>query len=150
MRIDVVGEADLPDLLPLLRAYCDFYETRPDDEKLLELCRALIADPVHDGVQLLARDGVRSPLGFTTLYWSWSTLGAGREGVLNDLFVVPEARGHGMAEALIESSRTQCRAHGAAKMTWQTAPDNRRAQTVYERVGAHREEWIDFWLETGI
>lgn len=148
MRIDVVGEGDLPALLPLLRAYCDFYETRPEDGPLLELCRALIADPLHEGLQLLARDEVGRPLGFTTLYWTWSTLGAGREGVLNDLFVAPEARGRGVAEALIESSRVQCRRHGAEKMVWQTAPDNRRAQALYERVGAHREQWIDFWLET--
>ena len=54
--IAVVGEADLEDLLPLLRGYCDFYEVAPSDEALLALCRALIADPEREGVQLIARE----------------------------------------------------------------------------------------------
>jgi RimJ/RimL family protein N-acetyltransferase len=33
-------------------------------------------------------------------------------------------------------------------MDWQTASDNLRAQAVYERVGASREEWIDYALST--
>jgi hypothetical protein len=32
-------------------------------------------------------------------------------------------------------------------VTWQTARDNGRAQALYERVGAHREEWVDYWLD---
>ncbi len=145
--IEPAGEGDLSDLLPLLRSYCDFYGVEPSDAALLTVSRALIRDPERDGVQLIARNGAGRPLGFATLYWSWSTLSASRIGVLNDLFVVPEARGSGLAEALIEASLARCRDHGAAEMTWQTATDNRRAQQVYERIGARREEWLDFSLE---
>ena len=28
-RIDVAGETDLPELLTLMRGYCDFYEVAP-------------------------------------------------------------------------------------------------------------------------
>jgi GNAT superfamily N-acetyltransferase len=147
--IEVVQEADLPDLLPLMRAYCDFYSVGPSDAALLALARALIEDPRRDGVQLIARDRGRRALGFTTLFWSWSTLSASRIGTLNDLYVVPEARGTGLAEALIEASREKCGEHGATEMAWQTAKDNRRAQAVYERVGARREEWLDYSLEVG-
>jgi GNAT superfamily N-acetyltransferase len=149
VQITRVREDDLPALLPLVRAYCDFYEVAPTDAALLALSRALIADPEHEGVQLLARDRARRPLGFATVYWSWETLGAARLGVMNDLFVVPDARGHGVAEALIDACRAECRRHGATKLGWQTARDNRRAQRLYERVGANREEWIDYWLPAG-
>ena len=44
-----VGEADLDELLPLLRGYCDFYEVSPSDEALLAVSRALIADPEREG-----------------------------------------------------------------------------------------------------
>ena len=40
-----VGPDDLPELLPLMRSYCDFYRVSPSDEDLLALSRALIADP---------------------------------------------------------------------------------------------------------
>jgi GNAT superfamily N-acetyltransferase len=143
-----VSETDLPELLPLVRAYCDFYDVAPSDEDLLALSRALIADPEREGVQLLARDGDGRPIGFATVYWSWATTSAERIGVMNDLYVAPEGRGTGVAEALIDACRELCRGHGAGKLTWQTAPDNVRAQRVYDRVGATREEWVDYWLPT--
>ena len=145
MTIDRVGEADLDALLPLMRAYCDFYEVSPSDEALLAMSRALIADPEREGVQLLARADGRA-VGFATIFWSWATTGAERIGVMNDLFIAEEARGMGVAEELIEACRAECAAHGAGKLTWQTAPDNERAMKVYDRVGARREQWVDYWL----
>jgi GNAT superfamily N-acetyltransferase len=144
--IERVSAADLDDLLPLLRAYCDFYEVAPADDALLDLARSLIADPEREGLQLLGRGPQREAVGFATLYWSWSTSEACRIGVMNDLFVAERARGQGLAEALIEACRSECTRQGARRLTWQTAPENLRAQAVYERVGGRREQWIDFWM----
>ena len=144
--IATVTEADLPALLPLMRGYCDFYEAAPSDDELLALSRALIADPEREGVQLLARDEDGRAVGFASIFWSWATTSAERIGVMNDLFVAPEARGMGVAEALIEACRAECATRGAGKLTWQTAPDNAAAIKVYDRVGATREQWVDYWL----
>ena len=143
IEITRVGEGDLPELLPLLRGYCDFYEVSPSDDELLGLSRALIADPERDGVQLLARTGGEA-VGFATIYWSWATTIAARIGVMNDLFVAPAARGSGAAAQLIDACVAECRRHGAAELTWQTAPDNERAQRLYDRVGATRSQWVDY------
>ena len=145
IEISRVGEDDLGDLLPLMRGYCDFYEVAPSDDELLSLARSLIADPERDGVQLLARDGGHA-VGFATIYWSWATTIASRIGVMNDLFVAPAARGTGAAEQLILACVEECRQHGAAELAWQTAPDNARAQRVYDRVGAQRSQWVDYSL----
>ena len=150
--IATVGEGDLADLLPLMRAYCDFYEVAPSDEALLGLCRALMDGvggvPYSEGVQILARsdDEKRRPLGFATIFWTWSTLHAARVAVMNDLYVAPEARGTGLADALIAACRERARTHGAVRLEWQTARDNHRAQAVYERVGGERSEWLDYGL----
>jgi GNAT superfamily N-acetyltransferase len=141
-----VTAADLPDLLPLVRAYCDFYDVAPADDALLSVSRALIADPDREGVQLIARSHGGEAVGFATVYWSWDTLIAARVGIMHDLFVIPPARGTGIADLLIEACVEECRWHGAVKLGWQTAPDNTRARRVYERVGAAREEWVDYWL----
>jgi GNAT superfamily N-acetyltransferase len=141
-----VGEADLDELMPLVRGYCDFYDVSPSDEDLLALARALIADPKREGVQLIARDD-DSAVGFATIYWSWATTIAARIGVMNDLFVAPAARGSGAAQALIGACVEECRAYGAKLLTWQTAPANERAQRVYERIGAKRSQWVDYSLE---
>ena len=127
-----------------MRAYCDFYGVSPAEEALVALSRALITDPAHEGIQLVARDHGGRAVGFATVFWSWSTLDAARIGVMNDLYVVPEARGTGAADALIEACRNRCREHGAKRLSWQTAPDNRRAQAVYERMGAARSQWVDY------
>jgi len=144
-EITRVGQQDLHELLPLMRGYCDFYKVAPSDEALLALARALIADPEREGVQVLARNEGRA-VGFATIFWSWATTSAERIGVMNDLFVAPEARGLGVAEALIEACRVECAARGAGKLTWQTAPDNAVAIKVYGRVGGTREQWVDYWL----
>jgi GNAT superfamily N-acetyltransferase len=146
--IATVTEADLSELLPLMRGYCDFYEVRPTDDELLVMSRALIADPEREGTQLLARDDAGAAIGFATIFWSWSTLSASRIAIMNDLFVTPAARGAGTARALIEACLERARGHGASTLAWQTARDNARAQGLYEGIGALREEWIDYSLKT--
>lgn len=146
MRVERVSEQNLAELLPLVRGYCDFYEVTPSDDDLMALSRALIADPEREGVQLIARDKDGNAIGFATIYWSWATSKARRIGVMNDLFVAAEARGSGAAETLIEGCREECRRRGAVRLTWQTALDNERAQRVYDRVGATKEQWLDYWL----
>jgi GNAT superfamily N-acetyltransferase len=132
-----------------MRGYLEFYEVDPPDSEVLALCRALLADPEREGVQLIARDDSGAPIGFATIFWTWSTLSAARIAVMNDLFVVAEARGTGTAERLIEACAALCRERGdIAHLGWQTAKDNHRAQAVYERVGGVREEWVDYSIPT--
>lgn len=145
-RVEVVGSDDLDDLLPLMRAYCDFYEVEPGDEALLAMSRELIADPRHSGIQLIARDEAGRAVGFATLFWSWQTLNAAPAAVMNDLYVAPDARGSGLAEALIEACAEHARAHGAPELVWQTALGNHRAQAVYERIGAQQSRWLDYTM----
>jgi GNAT superfamily N-acetyltransferase len=147
--IAVAGEEDLDELLALMRAYCDFYEVAPGDEALLAMSRALIADREREGVQLVARDAQGAAVGFATVFWTWSTTRAARIGVMNDLYVAPEGRGTGAADALVRACADRCRERGAVSLTWQTAPDNARAQAVYDRLGARRSQWLDYDLPVG-
>ena len=145
--IEVVTEADLPELLPLMRGYCDFYEVDPSDDDLLAMSRALITDPIKEGLQLIARTEDGRAVGFATVFWTWSTLSASRIGVMNDLFVSAEARGSGAAAQLIEACAERCRDRGIAALDWSTAHDNVRAQTLYDRVGAERDDrWLGYSL----
>lgn len=150
--MSTVREEDLDALLPLVRGYCAFYEEtagipQASDDALLALSRTLLSDPRHEGVQLIARDRADgSAVGFATVFWSWSTLSAARIAVMNDLFVVPSARGAGLAEQLIEACRAVAAQHGAHALQWTTAPDNLRAQAVYDRVGGSRSTWVHYGL----
>lgn len=115
-----VGVDDVVDLLPLLRAYCDFCLVAPSDEDLLALCRALIADPDRQGLQMIARDEGALAVGFATICWMWSTPQAGRLGVMNDLFVAERSRGGGVAKALIDACWQECASRGVRRLVART------------------------------
>jgi GNAT superfamily N-acetyltransferase len=146
--VATVTAEDLQELLPLMRSYCDFYDTAPSDEQLLDLSRALLTDAELEGVQVIARDERMVAAGFATVFWSWDTTEGARIGVMNDLFVAPEARGSGVADRLVEACVERCKRRGAVRLEWQTAPDNARAQAVYDRLGGVRERWLVYSLPT--
>jgi GNAT superfamily N-acetyltransferase len=144
--IERVASTDLNELIPLMRGYCDFYEVSPSDDQLRALALMLIANPDTAGLQLLAREEDGTATAFATIFWTYSTLSACEIGVMNDLFVAPAARGRGLGAELIRSCEAECSARGVTILEWQTAHSNARAQTVYDRSGAERTEWVTYTL----
>jgi ribosomal protein S18 acetylase RimI-like enzyme len=143
-------EADVPALLPLLRGYCDFYEAHPSDEDLVSMTRAIVAAPEGEAFLLIATGERDEVAGFAACGWKWSSLRGARIVVLEDLFVASSARGRGHADALIDATTEVARRHGAPAITWLTAPDNHRAQAVYDRAGAHSSPFLEYELDLGI
>src|SRR3954449_9665844 len=84
-------EDEIDDLMPLMRAYCEFYESSPTDEGVVEMLRTLITDSSQGAVFIARQEG--RPVGVATLDWKWSSLKGARIGYLEDLFVDPDARG---------------------------------------------------------
>jgi GNAT superfamily N-acetyltransferase len=148
MAIREAIESDLPSLLPLFRGYCEFYGASPDDAGLERMARALIAAPDDEGFLLVAEAHPGEVVGFAACGWKWSSLRGARIVVLEDLFVMESARGRGHADALIEATAEVARRSGAPAVTWLTAPDNRRAQAVYDRVGGRAEPFLEYELDT--
>lgn len=145
IEIRPAREEEAEELLPLMRAYCDFYGSSPEDDGLLEMARTLSTDP-SQGAVFIAREGERA-VGFATLDWKWSMLKGARLGYLEDLYVLEDSRGRGIAEALIEACADRCRELGMPAMQWLTQPSNRRAQAVYDRKGASAEALVEYELE---
>jgi GNAT superfamily N-acetyltransferase len=140
--------AEVEELLPLMRAYCDFYEADPPDAGLLRMARALIGDP-EQGALFIARGAGGEAVGFAAMDWKWSSLRGARVGYLEDLFVAPAARGGGIADALISACADRCRELGMPALQWLTAPDNHRAQAVYDRVGGRSKPFLEYALDVG-
>lgn len=147
MAIREATEADLPALAPLLRGYTDFYESDPSDEGLEAMARDVIAAPEDRAFLLVATDDEDKVVGFALNQWKWSSLGGARTVVMDDLFVAESARGAGYADALIEAVAAVARRHGASQISWFTMPDNKRAHTVYDRVGGTAVELLEYELE---
>lgn len=57
---------------------------------------------------------------------------------LEDLFTAPQARGHGVARALINAVASWASDRGCSQLYWQTHETNANARRVYDRIGAFR------------
>lgn len=142
------AESDTDALLPLVEAYVvDFYgRPHPGEDKLRELITNLARG--EGGVQFVADSG-GGLVGFATLFFTLSTLEAAPVAIMNDLYVVEDARGSSVASDLFLACRAESKARGCAYMTWETASDNHRAQAFYARMGGVRENWLTYSDDLG-
>ena len=139
-------DEDLPALLPLFAGYQRFYGAEPDDARNRSFF-ARFAAPSEDGVLLAARGEDGAPLGFATVYWTFSSTSAREAALMNDLFVVEQARGSGVGRALIDAAARASRERGLGVLSWMTAPDNTTAQRLYDATGATSSPWLEYELE---
>lgn len=87
------------------------------------------------------------PAGFALWFYNFSTF-RGRHGIyLEDLFVRPELRGHGLGKALLVNLAKRCVAEGCARLEWSVLDWNTPSIEFYERLGArHTKGWLPFRL----
>jgi len=83
------------------------------------------------GVALAALDP--EPIGVAVLSWEWSLERAGRQAWLEELYVVPERRGHGVGLALLEKAFAA--ASGCVSMELEVIRGHDRAARLYLREG---------------
>jgi GNAT superfamily N-acetyltransferase len=116
----------------LARGYKAFYETKLPDARYEATWAALLAgDRVYG---LAARIDGRI-VGIAHYLFHAQTWGPDA-CYLQDLFTAEEARGRGVATALIDAVAQAARARGAVKCYWLTKESNLRARALYERIAA--------------
>ncbi|WP_382303883.1 GNAT family N-acetyltransferase [Herbiconiux sp. UC225_62] len=135
---------DLDAIAPLFDAYRAFYGLA-DDPGAAAAARAYLGERMSRGesiVLVASVDPGASALlvGFTQLYPSFCSLELAPIYVLYDLFVHPDARGRGVATALLEAARQLGIDSGAARLELSTAHTNVTAQRLYESLGWQRDE----------
>lgn len=125
--------ADIALLAPLFDAYRVFYG-KPSD---IGVAQAFLLERFqhNQSVLFIALQANGAAVGFTQLYPSFSSVSAARTFILNDLFVVPEARRSGVAGKLLGAAKNYGRAVGAIRLSLSTAIDNESAQALYESQG---------------
>jgi GNAT superfamily N-acetyltransferase len=147
-EVDVrpIQERELEDLLPLVAGYQRFYGAEPDLERNRRFFSRFL-HPSDEGLLLGAWVDGRLA-GFATLYWFFSSTKAADSVLMNDLFVREDVRGSGIGRALIQSALDEARRRGAAHLEWFTAPDNLKAQRLYDSVpGAGRSTWYAYEID---
>ncbi len=82
------------------------------------------------------------PVGFALWFYNFSTF-RGRHGIyLEDLFVRPAARGHGVGKALLAGLAKRCVAENLARLEWSVLDWNEPSIAFYKLQGA---ELMDGW-----
>lgn len=84
-----------------------------------------------------------APIGFALWFYNYSTF-KGRAGLyLEDLFVRPDARGHGAGKALLRRLAQRCVDEGLGRLEWAVLDWNAPAIGFYDRIGSVAlEDWI--------
>ncbi len=131
------GDGDVATVLPLFLAYLRFYGVPADADRASDFLQARIAR--GESAVFVAEDGGEA-LGFAQLYPGFSSLEQRRQWVLEDLYVVPDARRRGVGAALLGAAERLGRDTGAIRLTLATAIDNRTAQALYESHGWRRDD----------
>lgn len=111
-----------------------------------DLDRALFGPAPRVFCDLAEVDGV--PRGFALWFYSFSTF-LGRTGLyLEDLFVEPEWRGHGLGKALLVHLAERCRREGLGRMEWSVLDWNAPSIAFYRALGARpMDAWTVFRLD---
>ena len=118
---------------PLWDAYLAFYDTRVDAEVTDVVFHRLVDPGWAAQVGWLAeRDG--DVVGFAHVGLQHSTWAVEPDLYLEDLFVAPDARGGGVARALLGHLAAEAADHGWRRVHWQTDADNARARRLYDDV----------------
>ena len=134
--------ADIPVIYQLIRDLAS-YEGALDDVTGTEddLRRALLAQPAAVFAHVAEHDSQVG--GFALWYLSFSTWEAGHGIYLEDLYVRPELRGHGLGRALLAELARICVERGYPRLEWAVLDWNTPSRGFYASLGAAElSEWI--------
>jgi GNAT superfamily N-acetyltransferase len=138
--------ADVPQVLAFIRALADYERLLDQVVATEEGLRAALFGPRPYAEVAIAEDAER-PLGFALFFHTFSTF-LGQPGIyLEDLFVVPEARGRGVGRALLRHLAGLAVARGCGRVEWAVLNWNAPAIRFYESLGARPNgEWTVYRL----
>jgi GNAT superfamily N-acetyltransferase len=136
VRIAPARPEDCATVLALIRALAEYERLShlvvgTEDDLRRELFGV---HPVIEAV--LAWDGDGTAVGFALYFHNYSTFLARRGLYLEDLFVVPEARGRGIGKALIAHCARVAVTRGCGRFEWSVLDWNEPAITFYRSLGA--------------
>jgi len=138
-----VAPEDRGDWEACFRGYREFYRLEHRDE-VIDTVWTWLMDPAHPTRGLAAEVGGRV-VGIAH-FRRFSRPIVGAEGLfLDDLFTLPQARGHGVGTALLRRLAETARDEGASLVRWITAADNATARALYDRV-ATQTPWVTYDL----
>ena len=146
IRIERATPDDVPVVLDLIKALAEYERLTTEVVVSKELLRESMFGERPAIDVALARVGSQT-VGFAVWFQNYSTF-LGRPGLyLEDLFVLPEWRGHGIGRALLAHLAEVAVARGYGRMEWAVLDWNETAIRFYKGIGARpMDEWTVYRL----
>jgi diamine N-acetyltransferase len=125
--------ADLPLLLRLMEGFYRDTDTPFHPEAAERALLALVADPTLGRLFLI--EAGSKPAGYVVLTLGFSLEFHGRDAFVDELFVTPEHRGHGLGQAAIRFLESVAVELGVLALHLEVGPDNESAVGLYRGAG---------------
>ena len=141
VTVRVASPADTPLILAFIRDLAEYERLLHEVEATeADIRRDLFGENPRAFCEIAERDG--TPVGFALWFYSYSTF-RGRAGIyLEDLFVVPGARGAGAGKALLRRLAQRCVEADLGRLEWSVLDWNTPSIEFYDSLGAMtRDGW---------
>lgn len=142
VTVRTVASGDRAEWERLYQGYAAFYNVTQTDEMRATVW-GWLQDTACEVEGLVASGSDGRLIGIAHFRPYLRPLSASVGGFLDDLYVDPDARGSGAAQALIDAVAVLGRRRGWTVIRWITAADNVRARAVYDRM-AVATPWVTY------
>ncbi|HJQ54861.1 MAG TPA: GNAT family N-acetyltransferase [Gemmatimonadaceae bacterium] len=146
-RIQPATRVDVPLIRSLILELAEYERAGPGEAPVTEqdLDETLFGDDPAAEVLIAYLDD--APVGFALFFHNYSTW-LGKRGIyLEDLFVRPSARKHGVGFTLLREIARIAVDRGCGRVDWSVLDWNELAINFYKRIGARSmDEWTTFRL----
>ena len=135
-RVDIrlAAAADVRTLVMLVEQYWRFEAIEGfDAARVATLLERVIADPALGRAWLASVDG--EPAGYLLAVFVFSLEHQGLTAEIDELFVAPSYRGHGLGRQVLEAGEAAFRAAGCTNVSLQIGRDNAAARAFYRGNG---------------
>ncbi len=147
LRIESATERDVPVILRMIKGLAEYERLGEHVIATEEKLRATLFGPRPAADVLIGYDG-STPVGFALFFQNYSTFLAQPGIYLEDLFVVPEARGHGYGSQLLAHLARIAAERGCGRLEWAVLNWNEPAIGFYRKLGAQpMNEWTVYRLD---
>ncbi|WP_028670990.1 GNAT family N-acetyltransferase [Saccharospirillum impatiens] len=141
-----VTEGDKSQWRTLFDGYADFYNA-PMEAATADIVWGWLLDPNHVLEGLVACDESGHLVGLAHVRACPRPLGGCDIGFLDDMFVSPESRGLGAADALFSGLQDLAKERGWPALRWITQHFNERGRAFYDRYTGGPSDFIVYQLK---
>ncbi len=146
-RIVAATKKDIPLIRQFILEHAEYGRAKPGEAPVTEKDLAETLFGKKPAAEVLIAYLGDTPVGFALFFHNYSTW-LGKRGIfLEDLFVRPAARKHGVGFALLRSLARIAIERDCGRLDWSVLTWNELAISFYKQIGAkHMDDWTTFRL----